>query len=68
MYYWQDAAPRVAEYDMKYYEQRDRIAFDLAERGDRLATAVLLRIVQRDASEAKRARASALLATLEAAS
>lgn len=68
MYYWQDAAPRVAEYDMKYYEQRDRIAFDLAERGDRLATAVLLRIVQRDPSEAKRARASALLATLEAAS
>ena len=66
MYYWRDAAPRVAEYDMQYYEQRDRIAFELAERGDRLATAVLLRIVQRDPSAAKRERASALLAALEA--
>jgi hypothetical protein len=66
MYYWQDAAPRVAEYDMRYYEQRDRIAFDLAERGDPLASAVLLRIVQRDPSAAKRERASALLAALEA--
>jgi hypothetical protein len=51
---------------MRYYEQRDRIAFDLAERGDRLATAVLMRIVQRDPSAEKRARASALLATLDA--
>lgn len=66
MYYWREAAPRVAEYDMRYYEQRDRIAFELAERGDRLATAVLLRIVQRDPSAAKRERASALLAALEA--
>ena len=54
------AAPRVAAYDMQYYERRDRIAFELAERGDRLATAVLMRIVQRDPSAAKRERASAL--------
>jgi Phytanoyl-CoA dioxygenase (PhyH) len=66
MYYWRAAAPQVAAYDMQYYERRDRIAFEIAERGDRLATAVLLRIVQRDPSAAKRARASALLAALEA--
>jgi hypothetical protein len=68
MYYWRDAAPRLAPYDMQYYERRDALAFELAGRGDRLATAVLLRIVQRDPSAAKRERASALLAALEAAS
>jgi hypothetical protein len=65
-YYWRAAAPQVAAYDMQYYERRDRIAFELAERGDRLATAVLMRIVQRDPSADKRERASALLAALEA--
>jgi hypothetical protein len=65
-YYWRARPPRVAAYDMQYYEQRDRIAFDLAERGDPLATAVLMRIVQRDPSAAKRARASDLLAALDA--
>jgi hypothetical protein len=53
---------------MQYYERRDALALELAGRGDRLATAVLLRIVQRDPSAAKRERASALLAALEAAS
>jgi hypothetical protein len=66
-YYWRKQAPRVADYDMRYYEQRDRIAFDLAERGDRLATAVLMRIVQRDPDPVKRERATALLAGLGAA-
>ena len=65
-YYWRATPPRVAAYDMQYYEQRDRIAFALAERGDPLATAVLMRIVQRDPSEAKRERASARLAALDA--
>ena len=66
-YYWRSQAPKVAAYDMRYYEQRDRIAFDLAERGDHLATAVLLRIVQRDPDPAKRERATSLLAALGAA-
>ena len=65
--YWRKQAPKVADYDMRYYEERDRIAFDLAERGDPLATAVLLRIVQRDPDPAKRERAASLLAGLEAA-
>ncbi len=66
-YYWRSQALKIADYDMRYYEQRDRIAFDLAERGDRLATAVLLRIVQRDPDAAKRERATTLLAALGAA-
>ena len=66
-HYWRPQAPRIADYDMRYYEERDRIAFDLAERGDRLATAVLLRIVQRDPDRAKRERAASLLAGLDQA-
>jgi Phytanoyl-CoA dioxygenase (PhyH) len=64
-YYWREQSPRIAEFDMQYYEKRDRIAFDLAEHGDQTARATLMRIVQRDPSEQKRARASALLARLD---
>jgi ectoine hydroxylase-related dioxygenase (phytanoyl-CoA dioxygenase family) len=64
-YYCRAQAPRIAEFDMQYYEKRDRIAFDLAEHGDQTARATLMRIVQRDPSEQKRERASALLARLD---
>ncbi|HEX5077724.1 MAG TPA: phytanoyl-CoA dioxygenase family protein [Geminicoccaceae bacterium] len=64
-YYWRRQVPRITDFDMQYYEKRDRIAFDLAERGDRTARATLLRIVQRDPSPQKRVRASALLAKLD---
>jgi ectoine hydroxylase-related dioxygenase (phytanoyl-CoA dioxygenase family) len=64
-YYWRKQAPRIADFDMKYYDKRDQIAFDLAEHGDQTARATLLRIVQRDPSEQKRERASALLARLD---
>ena len=64
-YYWRDQAPRIADYDMRYYEKRDQIAFDLAERGDHTARATLLRIVQRDPSVQKRERATALLGKLD---
>ncbi len=66
-WYWRRQGPTIADYDMRYYQERDRIAFDLAERGDRLARAVLLRIVQRDPDPAKRERAASLLAGLEGA-
>jgi ectoine hydroxylase-related dioxygenase (phytanoyl-CoA dioxygenase family) len=64
-WYWREQAPKIAAFDMQYYDKRDRIAFDLAERGDHTARATLLRIVQRDPSEAKRERATALLARLD---
>ncbi len=64
-YYWRREAPRIAKFDMQYYDKRDRIAFDLAEHGDQTARATLLRIVQRDPSAPKRERASALLAKLD---
>jgi hypothetical protein len=64
-YYWRAQGARIVPYDRQYYEKRDTIAFDLAERGDSLARDTLLRIVQRDPDTAKRTRASSLLAALE---
>lgn len=66
-YYWRKQSPTVAPYDMRYYERRDQIAFDLAERGDPLARATLMRIVQRDPDAAKRERAATLLTALDGA-
>ena len=67
-YYWRALKPRIVAYDTKYYDKRDAMALDLAERGDPTARATLLRIVQRDADAAKRDRAAALISRLEAAS
>ncbi len=64
-YYWRTFKPRIADYDMQYYEKRDQIAFDRAEQGDTTARATLLRIVQRDPSAHKRERATSLLARLD---
>ena len=64
-YEWRRHAPKVVPYDTRYYEQRDRMAFAMAEGGDATARDTLLRIVQRDGDEAKRRRASALLERLE---
>jgi ectoine hydroxylase-related dioxygenase (phytanoyl-CoA dioxygenase family) len=65
-YYWRRPGVKVVPYDRRYYEKRDAIAFDLAERGDWTARDTLLRIVQRDRDEAKRRRAAELLARLDA--
>jgi hypothetical protein len=64
-YYWHALEPRIADFDMQYYEKRDQIAFDRAELGDPRARATLLRIVQRDPSPQKRERATGLLAKLD---
>jgi Phytanoyl-CoA dioxygenase (PhyH) len=66
-YYWRRQGARVVPFDRQYYERRDAIAFELAERGDTLARDTLLRVVQRDPDDAKRARAKALLSRLDAA-
>lgn len=65
-YYWKAMDLKVVPYDTRYYEQRDAMAFDMAERGDPMARDTLLRIVQRDLDPAKQARAEALLARLGA--
>ncbi len=64
-WYWRALDPVVIPYDTSHYERRDRMAFDMAERGDRTARDALLRIVQRDANPDKRARATELLQTLD---
>ena len=65
-YYWRALSPNVVPFDRRYYERRDRMAFDMAERGDMTARDALLRIVQRDPDEKKRCRAKSLLLTLDA--
>ena len=65
-YYWRRLPITIGAFDPQYYERRDVIAFEMAERGDRTARASLLRIVQRDKDAAKRERAAALLKALDA--
>ncbi|HEY4041093.1 MAG TPA: phytanoyl-CoA dioxygenase family protein [Rhodopila sp.] len=65
-YYWKDLALNVVPLDRSHYERRDALAFEMAERGEREARDALLRIIQRDRSEAKRARAEKLLERLDA--
>jgi phytanoyl-CoA dioxygenase PhyH len=64
-YYWRKQPITIGAFDAQYYDKRDVIAFEMAERGDTAARASLLRIVQRDKSPAKRERAAALLAALD---
>ena len=66
-YYWRALEPKVEAFDDSYYRVRDRMAFDMAERGDMGARDALLRIVQRDSDAAKRDRARELLRGLEEA-
>lgn len=65
-YYWRGLDLNVVPFDHSYYEQRDRMAFDMAERGDMGAHDALLRIVQRDDNPHKRARAAQLVEQLGA--
>lgn len=65
-YYWQTLSPTVVPLDRTHYERRDAQAFAMAERGDRAARDAILRIVQRDKCPEKRARATQLLAQLDA--
>jgi hypothetical protein len=65
-YYWKDLALDVIPLDRSHYERRDAQAFEMAERGDRTARDAILRIIQRDRSARKRARAERLLQQLDA--
>lgn len=64
-YYWKGMSLNVVPLDRSHYEQRDAMAFEMAERGDRDARDAILRIIQRDKCPDKRARAEALLARLD---
>jgi ectoine hydroxylase-related dioxygenase (phytanoyl-CoA dioxygenase family) len=64
-YYWKDTFKNIVPFSQKYYEERDEIAFKMAEEGNNIARAALLRIVQRDTNATKRERAARLLERLE---
>ena len=65
-YYWKDLPITAVPLDRSYYEQRDAMAFEMAEGGDRAARDAILRIIQRDPVREKRERAEKLLARLDA--
>jgi len=65
-FYWHRLPLVIRAFDPQWFNKRDAMAFDLADRGDPRARSVLLRIVARDADPAKRARAQALLEALPA--
>lgn len=64
---WRGKPLAFADFDWRWYEERDRQAFALAEAGDRGARASLQRVAQRDPDAAKRARAERLIAALDRA-
>ncbi|MCX7381385.1 MAG: phytanoyl-CoA dioxygenase family protein, partial [Alphaproteobacteria bacterium] len=66
-YYWKDLPLTPVPLDRSYYDRRDAMAFEMAERGELAARDAILRIIQRDRNEAKRARAAELLERLDAA-
>lgn len=67
-YYWQQWDLQVTEYDNRYHDKRDRMAMEMARRGDMRARSALQRIISRGTDAALREQAAELLATLETAS
>ncbi|MCY3766517.1 MAG: phytanoyl-CoA dioxygenase family protein [Gemmatimonadetes bacterium] len=65
-YYWEKYELEIREYDNKYHDMRDRMAFDMAEAGDETAVSALQRIIARHNDPAMRERAAELLARFEA--
>jgi len=65
-YYWRRHDLKTVPFDMRFYQRRDVLAFEMAERGEVRARSALQRIVSNDPDTAKRERARAALAKLEA--
>jgi ectoine hydroxylase-related dioxygenase (phytanoyl-CoA dioxygenase family) len=63
-HYWRRHDLKVVPFDMRFYEQRDRLAFEMADRGDPTARSALQRIVSNDPDPAKRERAREAMAKL----
>ena len=65
-FYWQEWDMDVNEYDNSYHEKRDRLALEMAAKGDRQSISALQRIIARDKDPAKRKKAEDLLAKFDA--
>ncbi len=66
-YYWRSLNLKIVPFDKSYYEKRDQMAFDMAERGEMAARDALLRIIQRDSNQTKRTKAQKLVKILDGA-
>lgn len=65
-YYWHDLNMQLSDYDFSYHQERDRLAFEMADVGDERSRSTLQRIVTRDTDLEKRQRAKEALQKLEA--
>ena len=65
-YYWRRWDLEMVEYDNSYHDKRDQMGLEMAAGGDQNARSTLQRIIARDGDEAKRKKAEALLAELDA--
>ncbi len=63
-YYWHKWNLKINQYDTRYVQKRDELAFQMAENGDANARSVLERILSRDSDQSKRERARQLLEKL----
>ena len=63
-YYWRDLPLIPQQFDRRWFDRRDHLAFERGAAGDPRARSVLQRIVARDADPAKCERAQALLDAL----
>ena len=63
-YYWRRLPLTLKPFDPLWFDRRDALGFEFGEAGDPRARSVLQRIVARDASAEKRARAQTLLDAL----
>ena len=64
-YYWEKYELEIKEYDNSYHDRRDRMALDMAGKGDETAISALQRIIARHNDPAMREKAAELLARFE---
>ena len=64
-FYWEKYELEIKEYDNSYHDRRDRMALDMAGKGDETAISALQRIIARHNDPAMREKAAELLARFE---
>ena len=64
-YYWRRHDLQIVPFDMQYFAIRDRLAFEMAERGDARARSALQRCALNDPDPDMRSRAAVLLQRLD---
>ena len=64
-YYWKAHQMQLVPFDTRYYDERDKLAMEIAGKGDATARSALQRIIARDPDPGKVERARQLLTSLD---